>query len=83
MAQTLGIGQEGVSRLERRSDMLISTLREYVAALGGSMRLIVEFSDRPQFELQNLGMLADDLPKSAAQREKTLRKRKIASAPSP
>ena len=33
MAETLGIGQEGVSRLERRSDMLISTLREYVAAL--------------------------------------------------
>ena len=32
IAETLGIGQEGVSRLEKRSDLLISTLRSYIEA---------------------------------------------------
>ena len=36
MAETLGIGQDGVSRLEKRSDLLLSTLRSYVAAMGGN-----------------------------------------------
>lgn len=35
VAKKLGIGQDSVSRLEKRSDMVISTLRDYVAALGG------------------------------------------------
>jgi DNA-directed RNA polymerase specialized sigma subunit len=30
MAENLGIGQESISRLEKRSDLLISTLRGYV-----------------------------------------------------
>ena len=32
MAELLGIGQEGISRLEKRSDLLISTLRNYGVA---------------------------------------------------
>ena len=35
LAKKLGIGQDGVSRLEQRSDLLLSTLRSYVQALGG------------------------------------------------
>ena len=35
MAEALGIGQDSVSRLEQRSDLLISTLRDYVEAMGG------------------------------------------------
>ncbi|AMY12493.1 hypothetical protein LuPra_05769 [Luteitalea pratensis] len=37
MAEVLGIGQDGVSRLEQRSDLLISTLRDYVEAMGGKL----------------------------------------------
>lgn len=47
MAETLGIGQDGVSRLEKRSDLLLSTLRSYVAAMGGSLDLVARFPDRP------------------------------------
>jgi hypothetical protein len=43
IAQTLGIGQDQVSRLEQRSDLLISTLRGYVEAMGGRRTLIAEF----------------------------------------
>ena len=35
VARTLKIGQDGVSRLESRSDFLISTLQSYVKAMGG------------------------------------------------
>ena len=40
MAETLGIGQDGVSRLEKRSDLLLSTLRTYIEAMGGQLSLI-------------------------------------------
>ena len=39
MAALLGIGQDSVSRLDQRSDMLLSTLRDYVKAMGGTIRL--------------------------------------------
>jgi transcriptional regulator with XRE-family HTH domain len=45
MAQLLDIGQDSVSRIETRSDLLLSTLRNYVEAMGGSLKLVVEFPD--------------------------------------
>jgi transcriptional regulator with XRE-family HTH domain len=54
IAESLGIGQEGVSRIEKRSDLLISTLQSYVAAMGGKLRLIAEFPDRPPILLSRL-----------------------------
>lgn len=47
VAKALGIKQEGVSRIEQRSDLLLSTLRGYIEAMGGELRLIAEFPDRP------------------------------------
>jgi len=46
MAETLHISQDGVSRIEKRSDFLLSTLRSYVEAMGGKLRLIAEFPNR-------------------------------------
>ena len=46
MAEELGITQDGVSRLEKRSDLLLSTLRKTVEAMGGSLSLVAEFPDR-------------------------------------
>lgn len=45
MAKLLGIGQDSVSRIESRSDMLISTLQSYVEAMGGSLKVTAEFPD--------------------------------------
>ncbi len=53
LAAVLGIKQESVSNLEKRSDMLLSTLREYVAALGGELQLLVKFPDRPPVTLKS------------------------------
>jgi len=38
LAAALGVGQDTISRLERRSDMLLSTLRHYVESMGGEAR---------------------------------------------
>ncbi len=54
IAETLGIGQDGVSRLEKRSDLLLSTLRGYVEAMGGHLSLIAEFPDHEPVSLSGL-----------------------------
>ena len=46
MAKKLGISQDSVSRLEKRTDLLLSTLRKTVEAMGGSLSLVAEFPDR-------------------------------------
>lgn len=54
IAVLLGIGQDSVSRLEKRTDLLLSTLQSYISAIGGELRLIAEFPDRPPVELRGL-----------------------------
>jgi transcriptional regulator with XRE-family HTH domain len=45
VAARLQISQSNVSRLEKRRDMLVSTLREVVEAFGGELHLVAEFPD--------------------------------------
>jgi len=59
IAKSLNIGQEGVSKIERRSDLLISTLRRTVEAMGGSLSLLAEFPDRDPVILSGI---AEDEP---------------------
>jgi hypothetical protein len=47
IAASLGLDQAGVSRIEKREDWKLSTLRDYVAAMGGVLELRVRF---PSFE---------------------------------
>lgn len=54
IAEILGIGQDSVSRLEKRSDLLLSTLRSYVEAMGGHLSLIAEFPEREPVILSGL-----------------------------
>ena len=54
VGKVLNIGQDGVSRLEQRSDLLISTLRSYVEAMGGDLQLIASFPDRPAIAVTGL-----------------------------
>lgn len=45
VAQAMDTQQAAVSKLERREDMYLSTLREYVEALGGELKLVASFPD--------------------------------------
>ena len=55
VARTLNLGQEGVSRLEKRSDLLLSTLRNFVEAVGGSLTLVAQFPDHEPIAIGGLG----------------------------
>ena len=54
VARELGVSQDAVSRLERRSDLLLSTLRRTVEAMGGTLSLVARFPDRPPVELAGI-----------------------------
>ena len=60
MAKQLGISQDGVSRLEKRSDLLLSTLRGYVEAMGGNLRLVAEFPDQPPVMLTGFSDIEEE-----------------------
>jgi hypothetical protein len=60
VAETLGIGQDQVSRLEQRSDLLLSTLRSYVEAMGGRLTLVAEFPRRKPVVLSGIAALDAD-----------------------
>ena len=63
VAKVLGVTQDSVSRLEKRSDLLLSTLRKTVKAVGGDVRIIAEFPDRAPVALSELS--EDDLPRKS------------------
>lgn len=54
LAAALGVGQDSISRLEKRSDMLLSTLRRYVEAMGGRLELVAQFPNRPPVIIEHL-----------------------------
>ena len=55
LAETLGIQQATVAKYERQSDLLLSTLSSYVQAMGGSLKLMVEFPGKKPVALDGLG----------------------------
>jgi transcriptional regulator with XRE-family HTH domain len=67
VAKTLGITQDSVSRLEKRSDLLISTLRKTVKAMGGEVRIVAEFPDRAPVVLSDLS--EEDAPPRKSSRK--------------
>jgi hypothetical protein len=85
LSRKLKIGQEGISRIEKRTDLYLSTLRGYVEGVGGKLSLIVEFPDHPAVVLSGLGQGADeqDVPKTAKKKAKTGVRYPAKSAPNP
>ena len=71
MGELLNIGQDSISRLEQRSDLLLSTLRSYVQAMGGSLELTVKFPNRPAVVLSGIGMFTSDETRQRKQRSRS------------
>jgi transcriptional regulator with XRE-family HTH domain len=57
MAERLRMKQASVSRLERRNDMLLSTLRSYVRAAGGELDLVARFPEGRAVRIRSLADL--------------------------
>ncbi len=45
LAKELHVNQSAVSKLERRADMYVSTLREFVRAMGGELEITARFPE--------------------------------------
>ena len=46
LAKAAAVAQGELSRLERRRDHRVSTLRKYVEALGGELQVVAQFGNR-------------------------------------
>jgi transcriptional regulator with XRE-family HTH domain len=58
MAKKLGVKQHSISRLEQRSDMLLSTPRDYICKLGGELVLTARFPDREPVKIKGFTDIA-------------------------
>jgi len=45
LAETLGVGQGEISKIERRTDIYVSTLRRFLEAMGGKLEIRAIFLD--------------------------------------
>lgn len=59
IAKALDVGQDAVSRYEKRTDMLLSTLQEYVRAMGGELDLMARFPNRRPVRIKSLRDLVE------------------------
>ena len=51
IAEELRMDQGNLSKLEKRTDLMLSTLRRYIEAMGGSLKLVAEFPEHPPVEV--------------------------------
>ena len=59
LAADLHVGQASIAKLERRTDMYLSTLRRFVEAMGGELDIVARFPDQPQVRLRGIGELGE------------------------
>lgn len=71
LAETLGIKQATVAKYERQSDLLLSTLTSYVRAMGGNLKLMVEFPGKAPIALDGLGETEEPRRRRTSGREKS------------
>lgn len=71
IGEDLGLPQNAVSQLESRSDLLLSTLRRYVNALGADLDLVVRLKDGSQIVLEGLGAIPEVATKKSSARKKS------------
>ena len=77
IARRIGGRQVYVSRFEKRLDVKLSKLREYVEALGGDLELLVTFPDSSAYSLTGLGTpRASPARRNAAPAQQKARKRR-------
>ena len=59
IARSLGVKQPSVLKIERQTDLYLSTLRRFVEAAGGKLELRVELPETGAFKLTGLGEIDD------------------------
>jgi len=67
LAKKLGVRQPEVAKIEKRTDMLLSTLNSFLSAMGARLKLVACFDDH-EVQIRNLGSLISH-PKHRDRRE--------------
>ncbi len=57
LAEMLHVNQPSVAKMEKRTDMYISTLRSHIQAMGGELDIIARFPDGSTVNLSNFSEL--------------------------
>lgn len=73
VGEVLGMTQPEVSKLEQRSDALISTVRRYIEAMGGDLDIVAHFPDG-DVRITQFGDLDERKPKTADRRRRRNRR---------
>src|ERR1700690_241643 len=59
MAEMLDVPQSSISRIEQRADMYLSTLRNYIHAMGGALQIQAVFPDGGAVAINRFGEYED------------------------
>ncbi len=59
VGEKLKVNQSEVSKIERRADLYVSTLRHYIEAVGGQLEIVAHFPDRPPVRISQFEDLDD------------------------
>jgi transcriptional regulator with XRE-family HTH domain len=65
LAEALGVNQGAVSKIEKRTDMYVSTLRSYLKAMGAELQIKAVFPDR-EVLIEHFNEPSEDRDDSAA-----------------
>lgn len=79
LARKLKTDQAQISRLEQRADLLVSTLRRYVEALGGQLEIVATFPDGGRAAIENFSDLTGRTPPLKTPRKVARKSRKNGS----
>ena len=60
VAKEMGVGQDEVSRAENRADMLVSSLRNMISAMGGELNIVARMPGKRDVYITNFGDVIDD-----------------------
>ncbi|MDR3516249.1 MAG: XRE family transcriptional regulator [Azospirillaceae bacterium] len=58
IGQTLQINQGSVAKIEKRTDMYVSTLRRFIEAMGGELEIVARFPDH-SVKIRNFSDLSE------------------------
>lgn len=76
LSELLSVNQAEISKMERRADMYISTLKSYIESLGGRLEIVARFDDSEPIELAQFDEpkheVGSDLSKQKGSRKKML-----------
>ena len=72
IAAALRVKQPSISKIEKQTDMYLSTLRSYVEAIGGKLELVVRLPSRAPVRIEHLGDVAPSV--SAGSRKVTAKR---------